>query len=93
MPGLYQTESGEWRTVPRPVALREVIRSALLNALAYAEGHQANAARLLGISPRMMDYQMQRYDIPRHRCVEHTTFNGRRSRQPAPDPHALRREA
>lgn len=51
--------------IATPIPLTAVIRNALLNALAYTEGHQAKAAGLLGISPRRLDYKMQQCGIPR----------------------------
>lgn len=68
---LYQREAftgGEWRMewvpVPTPVPLHHVIRSALLNALAYTSGDQARAADLLGLTTRTMGYQMTSHGIP-----------------------------
>lgn len=63
MAGVYERD-GAWQPVPVPIPLREVIRSALLNALAYTEGDQRRAALLLGVSPRMMHYNLVTYNIP-----------------------------
>jgi transcriptional regulator with GAF, ATPase, and Fis domain len=64
MPGLYEhPETGEWVEVPTPIPLKTVIRNAILNALAYTDGHQANAAKCLAISPRQMNYQVQLLQI------------------------------
>lgn len=49
------------------IPLQRLIRTALLNALAVTEGDQRHAAQLLGISDRVMNYQMQKYGIPRAR--------------------------
>jgi hypothetical protein len=54
-----------WITVPMPVPLRLVIRSALLNALAFTSGDQRAAAEYLGITARMMNYQLEMHAIPR----------------------------
>lgn len=51
----------------RPEPLFDSIRGVLLNALAYTAGNQAEAAKLLKISPRVMVYSMARYDIPSER--------------------------
>lgn len=48
-----------------PIPLHHVVRNALLNALAYTDGHQRRAGRLLGISERVMSYKMKRYNVPR----------------------------
>lgn len=53
-----------WLIYP-PEPLDDVIRGALLNALAFTDGNQSRAGKLLGISGRTMDYQMQRLGIPR----------------------------
>ena len=64
----YLSQTGEWVTdwipVPKPIPLRTVIRSALLNALAYTDGNQAQAAKWLEISPRVLCYQLVTYDVP-----------------------------
>lgn len=54
-------------TVPMVRPLGDIIRSALLEALAITSGQQRMAAELLKITPRQMDYQMQKYGIPRAR--------------------------
>lgn len=61
---MYERD-GEWYPVPTPTPLRETIRAALLNALAYTSGDQQWAARLLGMTPRALGYQMQMCSIPR----------------------------
>jgi hypothetical protein len=53
-----------WIPVPRPTPLAASIRAALLNALAFTDGDQKAAGACLGLSPRVMCYQMQTYDIP-----------------------------
>ena len=55
---------GVWYPVPKPRRLRDVIRGALLNALAYTGGSQAEAAAALGISPRVLSYKLKAYDVP-----------------------------
>ncbi|MGH7177889.1 MAG: hypothetical protein ACREJC_10945 [Tepidisphaeraceae bacterium] len=52
-----------WLIYP-PEPLAQTIRGALLNALAFTSGNQAEAGRLLGLSPRIMTYQMRLHDIP-----------------------------
>lgn len=69
MPQFYQDEQGIWQRVPVPVPLKQVIRSALLNALAYTDGHQEAAARLLQISEHQLRYAMQKHGIPTGRQV------------------------
>ena len=61
----YGDWKARWEPVPVPVPLHRVIRSALLNALAYTAGHQVKAAALLEISPRMMNHQMVTHQSPR----------------------------
>lgn len=63
MAAVYE-RNGEWLAVPRPVPLVQVVRAALLNALAYCDGHQAHAAHLLGLSERQMSYQLREHAIP-----------------------------
>lgn len=46
--------------------LDEAVRGAIMAALA-AGGNQREAARLLGISPRVLNYRMRRMGIPRPR--------------------------
>lgn len=67
MAQFYQDDRGDWLLVPRPVPLARVIRSALLNALAYADGHQESAARMLGLSEHQMRYAMRKHGIPTQR--------------------------
>lgn len=57
----------EWRLVPLPELLKTTIRGVLLNALAYTGGDQQAAAKLLGITPRVMNYMMTTYHIPAER--------------------------
>ncbi len=61
---LYQLTSGEWVPVPKPIPLQQVIRAALLNALAYTAGDQRAAALWLGLSTKTMGYQMAAHAIP-----------------------------
>ena len=63
MAAVYERD-GEWLPVPRPIPLRRVVRGALLNALAYTDGHQGEAAALLELSPRAMSYALRVYAIP-----------------------------
>lgn len=63
MAAVYE-RGGEWLAVPRPVPLVQVVRGALLNALAYTDGHLGQAAGLLGITPRQMSYQVREHGIP-----------------------------
>lgn len=51
--------------IERPVFLELVIRNAILNALAWTNGNQAEAAGLLGISSRSINFKMRAYGIPR----------------------------
>jgi len=61
----YEDENGEWVPVKKPPTLKSVIRSVLLESLAFSGGNQKKAAEVLGISPRMMNHKMKRYGIPR----------------------------
>ena len=63
MAAVYERD-GEWWAVPRPVPLARVVRGALLNALAYTDGHQGHAAALLEITPRQLGYQLRGHGIP-----------------------------
>jgi len=47
-----------------PEPLQDVIRNALLNALAFTDGNQKQAAKLLGLSERVLCYQLQLHGIP-----------------------------
>ncbi len=47
-----------------PDPLDKVIHGALCNALAFTGGDQKSAAKLLGISERVMVYQMVKHGIP-----------------------------
>src|SRR4051812_30122849 len=62
MAAVYERD-GVWIPVPKPAALRLVIRGALLNALAYTDGHQGEAGALLGLSARAMSYAVNTYGI------------------------------
>jgi hypothetical protein len=53
-----------WMPVPKPLPLRQVIRAALLNALAYTGGDQKKAAACLDLSPRVLGFQMGNHHIP-----------------------------
>lgn len=54
-------------TIYHPVPLDTVVRGALLNALAYTNGNQREAAKLLEMEPRTLHYQLGVYGIPRSR--------------------------
>jgi hypothetical protein len=75
--GTMYERDGEWYEVPKPESLKLVVRSALLNALAYTDGHQRKAAKLLGLSPRQFCYQLKMYGVP-----------GARGPKPIPDKRA-----
>lgn len=60
----FYERDGVWQRVPKPVPLYTVVRGALLNALAYTDGHQRRAGELLGLSQRQMTYNLQAYAIP-----------------------------
>jgi hypothetical protein len=53
-----------WIPVPTPLPLRRAIRGLLLEALAFTGGDQAAAAQCLAVSPRVLNYQLQTFDIP-----------------------------
>jgi len=55
---------GVWLPVPKPVPLYQVVRAALLNAMAYTDGHQRQAGALLGLTERQMTYQLRAYAVP-----------------------------
>jgi transcriptional regulator with GAF, ATPase, and Fis domain len=59
--------NGRWLPVPTPETLHLVIRGALLNALAFTNGNQAQAARLLGLTKDVMARLMRGHQIPRPR--------------------------
>lgn len=63
-------------TIYEPQPLRQAIRGILLNALAYTSGNARQASKLLGISPRVMCYNMKAYDIPN--AGGHTKGGGRK---------------
>ena len=46
-------------------SLREVERQQIIQALSHANGVQARAAALLGITPRQLGYRLRRYNIVR----------------------------
>jgi Bacterial regulatory protein, Fis family len=81
--GLHGTWLKRWVPVPEPVPLYRVVRSALLNALAYTAGNQEVAARYLGITPRVMSYQMAAHNIPGagHGDQQAAAVRGRRYRK------------
>ena len=64
MASMYKDESGNWVPVPRPTSLYHVIRGSMLNALAFTDGNQKEAAGLLEISARQFSYMMIKYSIP-----------------------------
>lgn len=76
MAGVYERD-GQWWAVPKPVPLTRVIRSALLNALAFTNGHQGQAAQLLELTPRQMSYQLRINAIP----SDHKKQSNRRRRR------------
>lgn len=51
----------------QPLTLRELQRAAIVAALEHTEGDQAAAAAHLGLTPRSLNYKMQRLGIPRKR--------------------------
>jgi hypothetical protein len=64
MAAVYE-RGGVWLAVPRPVPLHEVVRSALLNALAYTDGSYREAARWLRMSERQFNYACETHGVPR----------------------------
>lgn len=72
MAGTYQDEHGIWCEVPRPIALAKVIRSVVLNALAYTNGEQKKAAQCLGITARQMGIL-----VHKERIIDGTRRGGR----------------
>lgn len=74
----YRDEDGVWCPVPKPVPLSVLIRGAVLNALAYTDGHQTQAARLLGITQRQIGHAMKKYGIPSDASNVAHPRNGRR---------------
>lgn len=60
----FYERDGIWYPVPEPVPLRIVIFNALCNALAFHDGVQHLAAASLGLSQRVMTYQLQQHGIP-----------------------------
>jgi hypothetical protein len=63
MAAVYEC-GGEWLPVPKPVPLRLVVRGALLNALAYTDGNQHEAATWLGLSERQLCYALKQHGSP-----------------------------
>jgi len=63
MAAVYERD-GSWLPVPKPIPLRLAIRGALLNALAYYDGRQTEAAAALALTPRQMCYQLKIHGIP-----------------------------
>ncbi len=59
----YENVSGDWVPVKTPVTLKQAIRNALLDALAFTNGQQHKAAECLGISERVLGYQMNKFGI------------------------------
>lgn len=70
MDGHYRNENDEWVPVPRPIEMKIVIRNSILNALAYTDGNQKEAGKLLGLSERVMNYHMKIHYIPRFRAIK-----------------------
>lgn len=64
MAAWYEDSNGRILEVPKPISLRTVIRNAILNALAYTDGHQQQAASWLGISARVLCYHLKHRGIP-----------------------------
>lgn len=62
MAAVYERD-GAWLPVPRPVPLAQVIRGALLNALAYCDGNATEAARWLQVTPRVFAYALRRAGV------------------------------
>ncbi len=60
----FYEHDGEFVPVPKPLPLRRAIRGLLLNAMAWADGHQAKAAAVLEVSARKLSYDLMVYDIP-----------------------------
>lgn len=60
----FEGPDGHWQPVPKPEPLRTLIRGALLNALAYTDGRQKQAAEILGVSPRAIVDIMRSYGVP-----------------------------
>lgn len=56
---------GVWREVERPIPLREVMRACILNALAYTNGSQRQAALLLGINYATLSHRLDSLGIPK----------------------------
>jgi hypothetical protein len=54
-----------WHQVEKPLPLHRVIHGAICSALAFTDGRQDTAAKLLGVTPRVMNYLMKSYGIPR----------------------------
>jgi len=69
--GLRQGDDDEqhWYPVAVPISLRLAMRGIILSALAWSSGHQREAADALQISPRVLDYMMTTYGIPRSMAV------------------------
>lgn len=65
MAEMYEDENGDWKIVQKPPTLKNVIRKALHDSLAFSNGQQKKAAAVLGISPRVLNHQMKKYGIPR----------------------------
>ena len=63
MAAVYERD-GSWLPLPKPIPLRLAIRGALLNALAYTDGRQTEAAAALALTPRQFCYQLKIHGIP-----------------------------
>lgn len=79
----FYERGGAWYPVPEPIPMYQVVRNALLNAMAYTDGHQKKAGDLLGLTPRQMTYTLQIYDIPTATNA-HGAYRGVRRHMPTP---------
>jgi transcriptional regulator with GAF, ATPase, and Fis domain len=77
----YYEHDDVWVAVPKPRKLRDLIRSEILNALAYTAGSQTDAARLLGVTPRALNWQLQTYGIPLAHAGEGRQTPGRKPKR------------
>lgn len=83
---------GKWKPVPVPVPLDLVIRAAVLNALAYADGVQARAAMLLKVTPRVFKQLMVKHHVP-SATIDWRRKGGRPKRRSAHDLFVARKPA